>query len=175
MMTVWSNLQLQEKHLQNFSFNMFTTPPNVTETTMLSVLLLTTANLKQMWHLRALPWVEKLWQVWSLLFSKSKQTCTNVAFAMHLLHICYMWKSVFSSSVASPTHDTKLNCFTNRTRGLAGTDLASFTSESVLGSSSRNLLRDRFCRHSFSVLTSLFWRETSAFCRCRQPTLSSNY
>ena len=55
-MTVRSNLQLQEKYLQNVSFNiMFTTPPNIKKNTMSSLLLLTTANLRQMWHLRALP------------------------------------------------------------------------------------------------------------------------
>lgn len=80
MMTVW-------KYLQNFSSNiMFTIPPNIKKNTMLFLLLLTKENSRQMWHLRALPWVENVWQMWSLLFSKVK------------LHICYMWKSVFSSS-----------------------------------------------------------------------------
>ena len=32
------------------------------------------------------------------------------------------------------------------------------------------VLRDRFCMHSLSVLTSLFWHGTLTLCRCRQPT-----
>jgi len=33
------------------------------------------------------------------------------------------------------------------------------------------VLQNRYCIHSFSVLTSLFWHGAAALCRCRQPAL----
>ena len=50
-----SNLKLQAKYLQNASFGIrIATHPNVVKKNILSVLLLTVANVWQMWHLPAL-------------------------------------------------------------------------------------------------------------------------
>ena len=50
-----SNLKLRAKYLQNASFGIrIATHPNVVKKNILSVLLLTVANVWQMWHLPAL-------------------------------------------------------------------------------------------------------------------------